>query len=72
MELLWNTLFVELVEGLLCKELAMVVGDWLWHCGRIGSMPEVGFWCFGRVVVEKMKDWMKSIADGGGPIAWCD
>jgi hypothetical protein len=35
-------------------------------------MMEVGFWCFGRVAVEKMKDWMKSIADGGGPIAWCD
>jgi hypothetical protein len=29
-------------------------------------MPEVGFGCSGRVVVEDAKDRMKSIAGGGG------
>jgi hypothetical protein len=31
-------------------------------------MPEVGFGCSGRVVVEDAKDRMKSIAGGGGPL----
>jgi hypothetical protein len=29
---------------MLFAKLAKVNGNWLWHNGRIGSMPEVGFW----------------------------
>jgi hypothetical protein len=62
---------VILVEGMLFTELAKVEGDWLWCSGRIGSMPEVGFGCFGKLVVEEVKDRMKNIAGGAEPIAWC-
>jgi hypothetical protein len=71
-ELLGDILFVKLVEGTLFEELAKVAGDWLWCNGRIGSIPEVGFGCSGRVAVEEANDRMKSIAGGEGPIAWCD
>jgi hypothetical protein len=64
-------LFVDLVEGMLFRELAKVAGDWLWHNGRIGSMPEVVLGCSDSVVMETMKDRTKNIADGEEPIAWC-
>jgi hypothetical protein len=34
------------------------------------SKLEVGFGCFGRLVVEREKGKMESIG-GGEPIAWC-
>jgi hypothetical protein len=34
-------------------------------------MPEVGFDCFGKLMVERAKGRMESIAGGEGPIAWC-
>jgi hypothetical protein len=64
-------LFVELVEGVLFRELAKVPGDWLWCNDRIGSMLEVGLGCSDSVVVEKVKDRMHNIAGDEEPIAWC-
>jgi hypothetical protein len=55
--------------GMLFVELAKVEGDWLWHNGRIGSMPGIGFDYFGKVVVEKAKDRMENNAGDGEPIA---
>jgi hypothetical protein len=37
----------------------------------IGSWPEVGLGCFGRLVVGKEKGRMENIVGGEGPIAWC-
>jgi hypothetical protein len=48
-----------------------VASDWLWCNGRIGSMPEVGFGCSGRVAVEEAKDRMTNVVGGEGPISWC-
>jgi hypothetical protein len=62
---------VVLAEDMLFVELAKVEHDWLWHNGRIGSMPEVGFDCFGKLTVEEANDRMKNIAGGEEPIAWC-
>jgi hypothetical protein len=70
-ELLGYMLFVELVEGMLFRELVKVAGDWLWHNGRIGSMLEVELECSDSVMVEKEKDRMENIAGGEEPIAWC-
>jgi hypothetical protein len=53
-------------------ELTKVEDDWLWHNGRIGSMIEVVFGCFGKLAVEKVKDRMYSIASGEEPSAWRD
>jgi hypothetical protein len=61
--------FVVLGEGMLFAELMMVDDYWLWHNGRIGSMPEVGFDCFDRVVVEEGKDRMENIIGSEEPIA---
>jgi hypothetical protein len=61
---------VVLVEGMLFAKLTKVEDDWLWHNGRIGSMPEVGFGCFRRLVVEA-KDRMENIAGDAESIAWC-
>jgi hypothetical protein len=67
-KLLEDMLFVELTEGILFEKLVKITGDWLWRNGRIGSMPEVGFGCSGKVAVEEEKDMMKNIAGGGGPL----
>jgi hypothetical protein len=64
-------LSVELEEGMLSVELAKVVDDWLWHNGRIDNMPEVGLGCFGKHVLERVRDKMKNIAGSEGPITWC-
>jgi hypothetical protein len=61
-----------LVEGTLFMELTKVEDGWLCHSGRIGSMPEVGFDCFDKLVVKKVNDRMENIAGGEEPIAWCD
>jgi hypothetical protein len=42
---------------MLFAKLTKVEDDWLWHNGRIGSMPEVGFGCFRRLVVEERIGW---------------
>jgi hypothetical protein len=34
-------------------------------------MLEVEFGCFGKLVVEKVKDRMENIVGGERPIAWC-
>jgi hypothetical protein len=34
-------------------------------------MPEVGFGCSSRVVVEEANDRMENIAGGEEPITWC-
>jgi hypothetical protein len=68
MKLREHMLFVELVEGTLFEELVEVVGDWLWHNSRIGSMPEVEFGCSGRVAVKETEDGMRNIAGGEEPI----
>jgi hypothetical protein len=70
-ELMGDMLFVELAEGMLFRELAKLVRDWLWHNGRIRSMMEVGLGCSDSVVVEKAKDRMENIAGGEEQIAWC-
>jgi hypothetical protein len=57
---------------MLSVELTKVEDDWLWHNGRIGSMIEVVFGCFGKLAVEKVKDRMYSIASGEEPSAWRD
>jgi hypothetical protein len=59
--------FVVLTEVMLFSELVKVEDDWLWHNGRIGSMPEVDF---GKLVVE-VKDRMENIASDAEPIAYC-
>jgi hypothetical protein len=59
-------------EGMLFVELVKVEDGWLWCNGRIGGIPEVGFGCFDKLVVEKAKDRTGSIVDGEEPIAWCD
>jgi hypothetical protein len=56
---------------MLFAELTKVEDDWLWHNGRIGSMSEVGFGCFGKLAVEEAKDKMENIVGGEEPIAWC-
>jgi hypothetical protein len=55
---------------MLFAKLTKVEDDWLWHNGRIGSMPEVGFGGFRRLVVEA-KDRMENIAGDAESIAWC-
>jgi hypothetical protein len=47
-----------------------VVG-WLWCNGMTDSIPEVERGLFDKLVVEKVRDKMESIADDGGSIAWC-
>jgi hypothetical protein len=49
---------------------AEFMGGWLWHNGRTDSMSEVKLDWFGKLV-ERARDKMESIADGGGSIAWC-
>jgi hypothetical protein len=56
--------------GMLFVELAKVVDGWLWRNGMIG-MPEVGFGCFDKLAVEKVKYMMDCIVGGEEPIAWC-
>jgi hypothetical protein len=58
-------LYGELVEGMLFRELAQVEGGWLGHNDMIGNRLEHGLGCFGRLVLEKAKGMMESIADGG-------
>jgi hypothetical protein len=71
-ELLAGMLSVEPGEGMLFMEPTKVDDDWLRRNGRIGSMPEVEFGCFDKLVVEKVKDRMGSIFGGEESIAWCD
>jgi hypothetical protein len=54
---------------MLFEELIKVVGDWLWHNGGIGRMPEVELGCSDSVVVEKLNDRMENITGGEEPIA---
>jgi hypothetical protein len=63
---------VLLVKCMLFTELVKVEDGWLWSNGRIGSMPKVGSYYFGRLVVEEAKDRMKNIVGGEEPIALCD
>jgi hypothetical protein len=37
----------------------------------VHNKPELGFGCFGRLVVKKVKGRMGSIVGVGEPIAWC-
>jgi hypothetical protein len=57
---------------MLFVELSEVDDGWLCHNGMIGSMSEVGFAYFGKLVVEKVNDKMGNIVGGEEPIAWCD
>jgi hypothetical protein len=36
----------------------------------IDTMPEVGLGCFGKLVVERVKDRTENITSGEGPITW--
>jgi hypothetical protein len=65
-------LSVEPREGMLFMEPTKVDDGWLWRNGWIGSMSEVEFGCFDKLVVEKVKDRMGSIFGGEESIAWCD
>jgi hypothetical protein len=56
---------------MLFVELAMVEDGWLWCNSRIGSMSEVGFGCFGKLVVEEANDRIRNFAGGEEPIAGC-
>jgi hypothetical protein len=62
---------VLLAEGMLFVELVNVKDDWLWRNDRIGNISEVGFGCFGKLVIEEAKDRMENIVDGAEPIVWC-
>jgi hypothetical protein len=54
---------------MLSTEVVDAAGGWLWHSGKIDSMPEVVLDWFGRlVVVKRAKDKMMSTA-GEGSIA---
>jgi hypothetical protein len=64
-------LFVGLARGKLFVELMKDVGGWLWHNGKIGNKPELGFDYFGGLVAKKTRGMMESIDDGAGPIALC-
>jgi hypothetical protein len=55
---------------MLFVEFAEVVGGWLCCNGRIDNMNEVKLDRFGKLV-ERVRDKMESIADGGGCIVWC-
>jgi hypothetical protein len=59
---------VVVVDDMLFLELVKDEDDWLWHNGRIGSMPEVGFDCFGKFAVEKVKDKMENIVGVRSPL----
>jgi hypothetical protein len=50
---------------MLFRELAQVEGGWLGHNDMIGNRLEHGLGYFGRLVLEKAKGIMESIADGG-------
>jgi hypothetical protein len=52
-------------------ELVGTMNGWLWHNGKIDSMPEVVLDWFGRLVVKKVKDKMVCITGGECSIAWC-
>jgi hypothetical protein len=54
---------------MLFVELVKIADDWLWHSGRIGNMPDLGY--FGNLVVERAKDRIENIIGSEGPIAWC-
>jgi hypothetical protein len=62
---------VELTEGMLFAEVADTASGWLWHNGKIDSMPEVVLDWFGRLVVKKAMYKMVSIAGDEGSISWC-
>jgi hypothetical protein len=57
---------------MLSIELVKVVGDWLWHNGKIDSMSELGPGWLDGFVVEITKGKMASIGDEVEPIAWYD
>jgi hypothetical protein len=59
-------------EGMLSVELVKVEDGWLWRSGITGSMLEVGFDCYDRIVVENAKGRMGNIAGGEELIVWCD
>jgi hypothetical protein len=56
---------------MLSVKLADAMNGWLWHNGKIDSMPEVVFDWFGRLGVKQVNDRMESITDGEGSTAWC-
>jgi hypothetical protein len=64
-------LSAELVGGILSVEFAGVVVGWLWCNGMTDSIPEEEHGLFDKLVVQKARDKMESIADDGGSIAWC-
>jgi hypothetical protein len=43
----------------------------LWHIGKIDTMSDAVPDWFGKLMVQKAKDRMESIAGGEGSIAWC-
>jgi hypothetical protein len=63
---------VALSKVRLSMELEKFEDGWLWHSGMTGSLPEVGFGCYDRLVSENAKGRMGNIAGGGEPTAWCD
>jgi hypothetical protein len=56
---------------MLFVELAKILDDCLWHSGTVDNMPEVGLGYFDKLVVERVKERIESIAGSEGPIAWC-
>jgi hypothetical protein len=66
-----DMLSVELAGGMLSVELVRVAVGWLWCNGMTDSMPEVELGLFDKLVVERARDNMESIADDGDSIAWC-
>jgi hypothetical protein len=57
---------------MLFVELVKVEDGWLWCSGMTSSMPEVGFGCYDRLVMENAKGRMGNITGGGKPTTWCD
>jgi hypothetical protein len=69
--LMLDRLFAELARGMLFVELANAVDGWSWSNDKIGNKLELGFNCFGGLVVEKARGMLESIDDEAGPIALC-
>jgi hypothetical protein len=55
---------------MLFVEMVKVEDGSLWRSGRIGSMSEVEFTCFGRLVMGRTKDGIWNIVGSEEPTAW--
>jgi hypothetical protein len=69
--LLGDMVSMDMMGGMLFVELTEVAVGWLWRNGMTNSMPEVELGLFDKLVVEKARDKMESIAGDGGSNTQC-